>query len=167
METDIRSMHADDLVAVHALQIRCYAPDLHEAPAVLAARLQLYPSGCQVALRHGDIAAYLFSHPWLGPRPPPLDVAILDLPSRRDHYYLHDLVVDECHRGQRLGQRLSALALAQAQREGLDDVRLVAVQSSAEFWRRSGFVPAPVLTPAAVWVRASYGDDACLMVRGA
>jgi GNAT superfamily N-acetyltransferase len=151
-----------DLPAVAALADEIH-PAYPEQPAVFAERLRLFPEGCLI-LADGSLAVgYAISHPGLVDRPPPLDTLIGRLPEAADCLYLHDVaiaasVARQGH-GTALLDRLSATAAAHR----LPRLALIAVNNAAPFWRRLGFRPAE--TPLPAGKLASYGADACYMLR--
>lgn len=156
--TDLRAMREADAAAVLALQQAAYPASHHESWAVLGRKLALWPAGCWVAEDESGLLGYLFSHPGRLDAPPLLH-AELSLPAQPDAYAIHDLALHPRARGRGLAGQLVACALQQAQAAGLDALSLVAVQGSAGFWARFGFVavqpPPPQL--------ASYGETAVFM----
>jgi len=155
-------MTATDLPAVSALAAFIH-PGFPEDAAVFAERLQLYPQGCRVLEGGGALQAYVISHPWFDRAPPALNALLGELPVRPTTYYLHDLaLLPEVRRSGAAGQAVAAL-VEQARSAQLPSLSLVAVNGSAEFWRRQGFEAVPDGLPAEKL--RSYGDDAQFMMR--
>lgn len=174
--TRLRPMAEADADAVLAVQRAAYPPSHWEGWAVLGRKLALWPAGCWVAVDETDtVQAYLFSHPGRANAPPPLHGVLDALPDAPDAYAVHDLALHPRAQGQGLGARLWQQALASAQAAGLRTLSLVAVQGSAGFWQRQGFVPVepselndlndPDAARALVDKLASYGADAVFMHR--
>ena len=162
VSTRWRPMTAADLPAVNALAALIH-PGYPEDAAVFAERLRLYPPGCRVLERDGELAAYVVSHPWVDRAPPPLNTLLGELPARPTTYYLHDLaLMPEVRSSGAAAQAVTAL-IEQARYEQLPSLSLIAVNGSAGFWRRQGFEA--VEDQALAKKLRSYGDDAQFMVR--
>lgn len=148
-------MRLADLPAVNHIADVVH-PGFPEGPEIPAERLALYPAGCLALERDGDVVGYAVSHPWHAGKPPALDTLLGRLPDTPTTYYIHDLALLPDASGN--GAAAVALLVAQAERENLPTLSLVAVNNSGGFWRRLGFTasgPAP----------ASYGADAACMAR--
>lgn len=157
-----RPMTASDLPAVNVLAALIH-PGYPEDAAVFAERLRLYPPGCRVLERDGELAAYVVSHPWVDRAPPPLNTLLGELPARPTTYYLHDLALLPGARGSGAAVEVVTSLAEQARVERLPSLSLIAVNGSAGFWRRQGFEAVPDGLPAEKL--RSYGDDAQFMVR--
>jgi hypothetical protein len=157
-----RSMRFDDLAPVHALADRIHR-DHPEAITVFAERLSLFPRGCRVLARDGEICGYAISHPWHLDSAPKLDSLIWALPADPDCLYLHDIVIDPSQR--RSGQFHAALAelVRLAEDLELDRIALVSVNRTTSLWAHHGF--AATLGGRLEPQLASYGKDAVYMVR--
>jgi GNAT superfamily N-acetyltransferase len=161
-----RSMVAADLVAVERIA-EIVHPAYPESEEVPMERLALFPAGCLIAESPvGAVLGYAVSHPSRLGRPPALDSRLGVLPADADCLYLHDVALLPEARGLGLGDSLVVLLRALAARSGLALLALTAVNRSAPYWRRRGFldhsgdgVLAAKLT--------SYGDDAVYMVSSA
>lgn len=158
-----RAMTPADLPAVQAVA-EIVHPLYPESPEVAAERLALYPAGCLVAERDGQLLGYAVSHPGLLGRPPALDTLLGRLPDRPDCLYLHDIALLPAARGLGLGASLVARLLALAKAEGFRLLALTAVNNSAGYWQRQGFVPYQGDAALAAKL-ASYGEDALYLVR--
>ncbi|RKQ68308.1 GNAT family N-acetyltransferase [Oceanibaculum indicum] len=162
--TDLwRPMTPADLPAVQDVA-EIVHPLYPESPAVAAERLALYPAGCLVAERDGLLLGYAVSHPGLLCRPPALDSLLGRLPEKPDCLYLHDIALLPAARGLGLGAALVARLLKLAKAEGLPLLALTAVNNSAAYWRRQGFVSHEADAALAAKL-ASYGEDALYLVR--
>lgn len=162
--TDLwRPMIPADLPAVEAAG-EIVHPLYPESPEVPAERLALYPAGCLVAERDGQLLGYAVSHPALLGRPPALDSLLGRLPERPDCLYLHDIALLPAARGLGLGAALVARLLRLAKAQGLPLLALTAVNNSAGYWQRQGFVPHEADAVLAAKL-ASYGEDALYLVR--
>jgi GNAT superfamily N-acetyltransferase len=154
-----RPMRADDLPAVLEAQRPIY-PTYQERREIFAERLELFPAGCLVLPGGAGIAGYAISHPWREGAPPKLDTPLGALPAVPTTYYLHDIALLPPARGKGAGVAVLARLIVVARAEGLATLSLTAVQGSAPYWARQGFVAVP--PPPEL---ASYGDEAVLMVR--
>jgi len=130
-------MTTADLAAVSVLAGRIH-PAYPEDDAVFAERLRLYPAGCHVLVRGDGIAAYVVSHPWHG-APPALNSLLGGLPARPSTFYIHDLALAPEARGTGAGSEIVAWLATHAREIGAPGLSLIAVNDSAEFWRRHGF----------------------------
>jgi GNAT superfamily N-acetyltransferase len=156
-----RAMTEGDLDAVSRLAAAIH-PSYPEKDAIAAERLRLYPAGCLICECDGPPAGYAVTHPWRLGAPPKLDSLLHAIPQDADTYYLHDVALATDARGTGAASQLIAL-LASREQGRFPTMSLVAVNGSAPFWARHGFVETtkPALTPAL----ASYGSDAAFMVR--
>lgn len=160
----LRGLQAADLPALMALQARAYGAAFVEPAAVMAQRLTITPHTVWGLFdAPGAMQAYLLAY-----RSVPGAVASLHQPfepaPRPRALYLHDLAVHPEAKGQGLGPRLVATALALARAEGLEGLGLVAVQGSQAFWQRQGFVPGR-LDEASQAGLAGYGEEAVYLWR--
>lgn len=157
----IRPLRPEDISEVLALQASVYPPAYHEAGAAFLSRLA-YGRGLPVLARDGGgkMVGYLFAHPWHRGGVPALGRLLPDC-GAADRLFVHDLTVAPASQGGRVGYRLLATLLAQANALGLAEVGLVAVAGAAGYWSCLGFVPD---TGAGALV--GYGDGAVSM-RGA
>lgn len=154
----IRPLRPEDISEVLALQESVYPPAYHEVAAAFLSRLA-YGHGLPVLARDGmgKMAGYLFGHPWRGSNPPALGAVLSDC-GKADRLFLHDLTVAPACQGGRVGYRLLASLMAQANALGLDQIGLVAVAGAAGYWSRLGFVP-----DVEVGGLPGYGDGAVPM----
>ena len=138
-------------------------PDHPEDRAVLAARLALYPTGCKVSERDGELVGYAISHPWVSGQPPSLNAVLRALPPTPNVYYLHDIAITPSAQGKGAANAVVAELLAHAAASRFRAAELVAVNDSRAFWRRHGFTV--VAGTAFTKKLASYGTDAVYMRR--
>ncbi|KAB2869509.1 MAG: GNAT family N-acetyltransferase [Bauldia sp.] len=157
-----RPMAASDLPQVEAIAAAVH-PAYPEDGAVPAERLRLSPNGCFVLERQGGILGYVVSHPWYRFDPPKLDTLLGALPAPAGTWYIHDLALVSAARGRGHAEAIVRRLVAEAERAGLPSLSLVAVNGSAPFWRRHGFVAAG--DGALREALASYDADAVFMVR--
>ena len=154
-------MTAADLPAVGALAGRIH-PAYPEDDAVFAERLRLYPDGCRVLVHGDDIAAYVVSHSWHG-EPPALNTLLGVLPAMPSTFYIHDLALAPDARGTGAASEIVSWLAAHAREIGTPSLSLIAVNSSADFWRRHGFEARR--DPALDRKLRSYGVEAQFMTR--
>ena len=157
-----RPMAAADLDAVEAIAAAVH-PAYPERREIPAERLRLHPAGCLVLAGDGGIAGYVVSHPWRALDPPKLDTLLGALPASPATHYLHDLALLPAARGKGAASTVVERLVRVGREAGLPTLSLVAVNRSAPFWERHGFVA--VRDPALEAALASYDDDARFMVR--
>jgi GNAT superfamily N-acetyltransferase len=150
-------MREADLAAVSAISDAVHGR-FTEPVAVYAERLALYPSGCRVLERDGEVAGYVIAHPWHRDVPPKLGAMLGGIPADADAYYLHDIALLPDARGSGVGKAALDFARAQARALGLSDIALMAVGGADRFWAARGFAYVPRD------VDPSYGADAYLML---
>ncbi len=158
----IRVMQTEDLLAVMAIQLRCYQPQFHEPRLVLQQRLVSAPNTAWVASDAQGISGYLVAYPSLLGRVTALQ-GLFKQSEQPNVLYLHDLAVHPRASGQQIAAGLIAQAIRYVQREQLRGLALVAVQGSTGFWQHHGFVPVTWLAPDQQSILASYGESACYM----
>jgi len=154
-----RPMSEADLTAVVAVADSVHS-GLKERLEVFAERLALYPAGCLVLSRHGEIAGYAISHPIRRFDPPSLDQVIGALAPDADEYFLHDVALAPAMRGSGEGaagvRRLLRIGQAFA------TTALISVYGTRGFWARFGFAPSGRDMSAKL---RPYGPGAVYMVR--
>jgi len=153
-----RPMRSDDLDPVHRLSRRAHK-DYPEGREVFAERLALFPTGCRVLARAGEIGGYMICHPWVLAMAPPLNVLLGQLPAPLDCLHLHDIVIAPAWRGAGSARRGLVWLERLSVDMGLPTISLVAVAGTDERWRRLGFVPA------ARQDAATYGPGAMCMTK--
>lgn len=160
-----RPMTAADLVAVDAIAAAVHV-DYPEDAAVFAERLTLHPRGCYVLSAAGndeaDIAGYIISHPWHLARPPALNARLGAIPSPATTYYIHDIALLPAARGSGAAAAILEMLIRHAATIA-DNISLVAVGGTSQFWAAHGFArdADPVLARKLI----SYGSDPCYMIR--
>ncbi len=157
-----RAMRGEDMPAVSAIAAAVHT-DFFEGNAVFAERLTLYPAGCFVLERAGEIAGYGISHPWTKYRIPALNTLLGRLPDDADIYYLHDIALMPEARSGGFASRVIEMMAKQAERDGFNSMALVAVNGSPGYWQKQGFAIADV--PELTAKLLSYSEDARYMVR--
>lgn len=158
-----RPMMVADLDGVVAVA-RASFPDHFESRACFENRLML-SSAMSFVLAETDeaVRGYLFAYPWRGETAPALNTLIEAIPRDADRIYLHDLALDPDVRGGGHTRAIVERLVDQARAEGWETMGLVAVNDATGFWQRMGFQA--VTSPELSAKLASYGDDACYMVR--
>ncbi len=157
-----RPLAEADLDAVRRISAAAY-PGLQERPAVFAEKLRLYPRGCLAYDRGGEVAGYLFSHPWTLGEAPALDGFLGGLAAAPDCYYVHDLALAPEARGHGAAAQAVARIFALAEGERLPAMALIAVNGAEGFWARHGFREAS--NPRLAAKLAVYGAGARYMIR--
>ena len=134
-----RRMTNADLPSVVAIAAVVH-PTYPEDTAVLAERLTLYPQGCFIHERAGKATGYILSHPWRG-EPPALNTLLHALPPAPDTYYIHDIALRPEEHRKGVGPAIISRLIDHARQEGFGTLSLVAVNGTAPFWRKFGFLP--------------------------
>ena len=157
-------MRAADLPSVMAIQRVCYGDAYVEGHGVLACRLACPANGSLVALRGGEVLAYLAAYWSVVGKVTPLH-GDFEACARPDTLYLHDMAVHPDQAGQGLARGLLAPLWAQAARRGMRYSSLVSVQGSQDYWFRQGFKEHPLQDVQQQRHLASYGCEAVYMLR--
>lgn len=158
-----RQMRPADTAAAHTLSTMIH-PGYPEDRAVFEERLRLYPQGCFVLPSDRGLAGYALSHPFVTDSAPALNSLLKALPELCDTYYVHDVALLPDARRTGAASAIVALLRQQAHAAGFDTICLVAVNNSAPFWQKHGFMPREV-----AWLRdklASYGAGSIYMRSG-
>lgn len=159
----VRQMQDSDLDRVLEIQAECYREVEPESLETLNSKRKFSPESCWVGEIDGEVCAYLICHPWERGSVPPLDTEMTAVSCRNRLFYVHDLAVSALGRGVGIGRALVDSALSFAKVEGYARAALTAVQSSAKFWNRFGFVESAALEPAARGKLSAYGEGAAYM----
>jgi len=157
-----RQMTEADLPAALAIA-EIVHPNYPEDPAVFAERLALYPPGCLLLVQGDRAVGYIVSHPWRYADPPSLNSLLGALPVKPSTYYIHDIALLPAARGSGAANAVVSRLIAYAEAKGFPNLSLTAVNDSAAFWRRHGFMSAP--NPALDAKLRSYDESARFMVR--
>lgn len=128
-----------DVAAAHALSDIVH-PGYPEDRAVFEERLHLYPAGCYVLASGDALKGYALSHPYVKDSAPALNTLLGALPESCDAYYIHDIAILPEARSGNAGKAIVMFVKAHARVAGFDTICLVAVNNSAPFWERHGFV---------------------------
>ena len=157
-----RPMTAEDLPAVCAIADRIHL-SYPEDDTVFIERHRLYPAGCAALELDGRTAGYAVTHPWRYAEPPALNVMLGALPQQATTYYIHDIALLPETRGSGAGSAIVEAVIAQAEKAGVSNLSLVAVNKSVPFWSRFGFemTDEPELRAKLL----TYDADARFMVR--
>ncbi|NEW94795.1 GNAT family N-acetyltransferase, partial [Rhodopseudomonas sp. BR0M22] len=102
------------------------------------------------------------SHPWHLKQPPALNARLGSVPEPASTYYLHDIALLPQARGG--GAASAVIATLVRHAAGIaDNVTLVALSGTVQFWQRQGF--ARLADPALDAKLKSYDAEACYMQR--
>jgi GNAT superfamily N-acetyltransferase len=139
-----------------------------ESSAVYEERLRLFPQGCWVAVHPDDTrvppAGYAITHPGIVGQPPPLDSLLGTLPTQATCLYLHDVALLPAARQYGLGGALVQATHALAKKQAITQMALIAVNQSAPYWQKKGFLPYAGISPSLQHKLTSYSDDAQYLV---
>lgn len=159
-------MREADFVSVFEIQSECYSEFMQESLHSLKAKLVASPETCFVAEGGEAVVAYLISLPWSRYSVPERDAPRCLLPTTADSLYLHDLSVSPLARGCGVGAALTEHFLEVLYNLSLPVATLIAVQDSADFWRRFGFREVPI-GPELRQTLTTYGANVGYMERPA
>lgn len=134
-----RAMTGYDLEAVFDIANKVH-PGFFESADVLAEKQMLYRNGCLLLEIAEQPRGYVLSHPWRLFDLPPLNTLLGSLPENADTYYIHDLALLPLARGIGASDRVISALTKHAGAMGFASMALVAVNGSAGFWARHGFV---------------------------
>lgn len=132
---------------------------LPERREIFAERLSLFPKGCLVLEKDGQVVGYALSHPIKRFQPPALDSLLRAIASDADDYYIHDVAIRPEARGgqaERVVRHLLEIA------GDYQTASLVSVYGTSGFWGRFGFEPA---VQDMTQKLAPYGDSAVYMLK--
>lgn len=155
----LRAAQLSDLDEILRIQKLCYQDIEPESPAAYINKLEQAPDCAFVIVDQHEILAYLFAMPIMLNEPPALDSADYRLPSQANCLYLHDLAIAPSGRGQGLSQPLLKVFFNCANTRKLSQSSLIAIQGSAPFWNRYGFVQTELSNSASIQNKLkSYGQ---------
>jgi GNAT superfamily N-acetyltransferase len=137
----IQQLQPADLARVMVIQQQAYVPQLIESETSFLSKMRLFPQGAFGYRVDGQLAAYLFCHPWRSRSVVEVSDVLAHLPPFPDCLYLHDLAVHPHYRGLGIARTLIEHAFALGALMNLTAVELVAVQDAAAFWKSIGFIP--------------------------
>jgi len=159
-----RAMQEGDLPAVTAIAAEVH-PSYPESPAVFAERLRLFAQGCLIAVdANGNVLGYAIAHPAVLGQPPALNSMLGGLSPQADCLYLHDVALTAATRRSGLGGALVAYIEELALAHGFACAALMAVNNSAAYWQRCGFMSYACADEALAHKVASYDSDAQYLV---
>lgn len=160
----IRQIREADWDAIVAIENAAYTDIEPESMATLQSRVLLSPETCFVAVNDDDVVlGCCFAHRWVPHGAPALHEVLQALPESKN-LYLHDLAVAPATRGLGVASLLCRELLARAGQKRFLSVTLVSVQSSADFWKKFGFIEVPAIKPSpsylenAVFMRLNLGS---------
>ena len=159
----VRGCTLADTAAIVALQSICYGQELRESEAAFAGKISACAETCFLVPARDGISAYLISLPCENYDLPAFDATTYARPESPNTLYIHDLAVNPDARGRNLGRVLLDAAFEKAKVLGISEVCLLAVQGSAPFWGKLGFVAVQDLGQELTQKVRSYGEDAVFM----
>ena len=133
-----RAATASDLNAIERIA-NVVHPDLAERPDVFAEKLDLFPEGCFVLVKHDILWGYAFVHPWNLNDIPKLNQFLFRLPASSECLLIHDVAVLVRARGHGASKFLLERVANLARERGLSCLALVSVYNSHLHWERLGF----------------------------
>ena len=156
----LQSVHMADVLRI---QDQCYTAIAPESAESLGAKISAAPDTCFVAQAGDHVVGYLIAAPIRFPQLPLLNAKGFTVAPDADTLYLHDLAVGTTGRGTGAGQRLVEHATLAGRVRGLRRACLVAIQDSAPYWERFGFIPVTPQGLPGTSGLGSYGAGARLM----
>lgn len=137
-EVSINRIVPSEIPLVLEIQRDCYGEEYIEDSVTFARMIAVYPQGCLGVSVGGNLAGYVFFHPFHENVVKPLDHP-LALDGTEDCMYLHDIAVHPRYRGMAFTRALLERFDLETGNEGFNVQCLVSVQGSQEFWRNHGF----------------------------
>ena len=119
------------------LQTRSYADSLHEPLTMFREILSFSPGTCFVVSCGSELAGYVLAYP--------IPTGFQDfgkqveLSGEETTLYLHDLCICPNHRSKGLARTLHDALMAQLPVGKYKKISAVAVQDTADFWKKCGF----------------------------
>ncbi|CAM3813756.1 MULTISPECIES: GNAT family N-acetyltransferase [Pseudoalteromonas] len=152
----IKLIDNDSWPAVLKIQAQAYLSVEPESLTVLKSKWTRSPESCFVYQQGENILGYLLAHAWHSEAPPKL---FQPLPNEipGSILFLHDIAVAESALGKGVATAMYQHLQQHALLSAYQQIRLVALQNSAGFWRRLGFVIVDQK------ISNSYGKEAFLM----
>nr|WP_067290378.1 GNAT family N-acetyltransferase [Marinobacterium profundum] len=154
----IKKINEDIWSEILKVQAEAYSQIEPESLEVLKSKWLRSPESCFVYEKSGEVVGYLLAHSWNSEVPPKL-FKTLPVGTEGTVLFLHDLAISSAGEGDGLGRKMVAHLLKIAKGSGFQQVRLVSVQDSVEFWKKQGFA-----ATANHELCSSYGEDAQLMI---
>ncbi|QBF82120.1 GNAT family N-acetyltransferase [Shewanella maritima] len=160
----IRPIAAGDWLAIMTIQSQCYPQDTCESKAVLQDKAQRFAESCLVVEFDGQVAAYVFAHPWQQLDAPSLNLELTSIESA-DCLYIHDMAVSPNFQGKGIAKQLFKQLLAIKQQNQLGHMALVALPEALTFWQTLGFSAPNVLPDKVRASLASYPENTQYLTR--
>lgn len=135
---DILNLTSADIEIIVNVQYSCYSPDYHESKDVFLKIMQEFPEGAVGAFINGNLAGYIFFHPFSRDKIKPLSF-LLNLKGDEDCMYLHDIAILRDYRSLGISELLLARFNAESEKHKMVVQTLVGVQNSVNFWKKNGF----------------------------
>ena len=136
---NIRQMQQSDLQQVLEVQRQTFTEDLRESYDVFINRLERFGDHFLVLEDGKKIVGYAIAFPWLfGDSPVNNENFPLVLPAPTC-FYLHDIAVLEAYQGKGLGQALLERVEQKARSLGFDQLSLMSVSQSGQYWDEAGY----------------------------
>ena len=139
VEMNIRVASVADLDDILRIQALAYGEYFNEPAEALMAKLMLANESSFVALKDDVVCAYAIAFPWVGGAPVMLHSIDISLSGDANVMYIHDVAVDPQQHKMGIAQSLVDAIVERSNDLGIHSFELVAVQDSAEFWKRNGF----------------------------
>ena len=159
----IRNAQLDDVTHIHDIQATCYQTQYLEHINSFASKINKTAQSCWIAEINGYAIAYLICLPVNAYTFPALNAAEFEQSDSPTLLYLHDLAVHADYREVGAGRQLIKHALDFAKQQHFNQIGLIAVQGSINYWQKQGFdVRCPTLLGLSEKV-ASFGTEAVFM----
>lgn len=155
----IKPVDENTWAGILSVQSEVYLQVEPETIEVLQSKWRRTPQCCFVYQYEESVLGYLLAHSWDKQAPPKLFKPLPEQSSVLNPYlFLHDLAISEKAAGQGIGSQLVSHLISIAKTMDFDEIRLVAVQGSASFWKTMGFseVDKQSISP-------TYGEGAKMM----
>ncbi len=137
----IKQAKLSDLEAIVKVENSAFPPHRQASTESLKGRLELFPEGCLVALKNGEIIGFSTALIINDIRSlPELDVSDEELHSlNREIYWLRSIVIDPNHQKEGVGKLIMQKQLEKARNLNKKAFRFTAAQDVEGFYKKLGF----------------------------
>jgi hypothetical protein len=137
---EITKIEEKDLKTVIGIQKELFSADLVEDISILRRKCELFPEGCWIIKKDGNIIGYLLSHPWILYSPPANGIHIESLPQSPNCIHFHDIGILTRIVGKGIGRKIVMKFIQFAMEKGYKTISAVSVMGTLNYWKKYGFV---------------------------
>jgi len=156
-------MKQEDLPQVIEVQRQTFTEDLRETHEVFLDRFERFGEYFLILEDGTNIVGYALAFPWLhGDSPVNNQKFPIVLPSPTC-FYLHDIAILSSHQGKGFAQAMLEKIEQKARSLGFEQLSLMSVSQSGNYWDQAGFTPLEVSKEKQARLLENYGENARLM----